>query len=100
MATLKRTYVLPQETLAEFEQIAASGERSAVIAQALQEWLDNRRREQLRRQIREGCRDMAEIYRQIEREYHSLEEEAHRALDTRPQTRRRRARSARSRRRV
>jgi hypothetical protein len=35
-------------------------------------------REQLRKEIIEGCRDMADVYLEVEREYHPLEEEVQR----------------------
>lgn len=75
MRLVKRTYVLPPLALEEFERTVGAGERSAVIARLLQDWLESRRRVQLRQAIVEGCRDMAEVYREIEREYHPLEEE-------------------------
>ena len=81
MGLLKRTYALPTETVESFERSVASGQRSAVIATLLRDWLEAQRRERLRRDIIEGCREMADIYTEIEREYHPLEEEAHRALD-------------------
>jgi metal-responsive CopG/Arc/MetJ family transcriptional regulator len=81
MRLLKRTYALPPETLARFEEAVRPGKRSAVIADLLREWLEAQRREQLRREVIEGCREMAETYLEIEREYHPLEEEVHRALD-------------------
>ena len=90
----KRTYVLPPDILQQFEQAVAAGKRSAVIAELLHEWLDKQRQEQLRRDVIEGCREMANVYLEIEREYHPLEEEVHRGLDAQPQTRRHRARSA------
>ena len=96
----KRTYALPPDILQQFEHTVAAGKRSAVIAGLLHEWLDKQRQEQLRRDVIEGCREMAEVYLEIEREYHPLEEEVHRALDAQPQTRRHRARSARPRGRV
>jgi hypothetical protein len=37
---------------------------------------------QLRHDVIEGCREMAEIYLAIEREYHPLEEEAQRLMDS------------------
>jgi hypothetical protein len=81
MALLKRTYALPPETIEQFEQTVAPGQRSAVIAELLRGWLETRRREQLRREVIEGCHAMAEIYLQTEQEYHPLEEEVHRALE-------------------
>ena len=90
----KRTYALPPDILQQFEQTVAAGKRSAVIAELLHAWLDKQRQEQLRRDVIEGCREMADVYLEIEREYHPLEEEVHRGLDAQPQTRRHRARSA------
>lgn len=97
MRRVKRTYVLPPQPVEEFERTVATGERSAVIARLLQEWLEMRRREQLRKSIIEGCLDMTEVYREVEREYHPLEEEVQHALETEPPPRRTRARSPRSR---
>jgi len=42
----------------------------------------NTEREQLRQDIIEGCREMAEVNLQIEREFHPLEEEVDRLLLT------------------
>jgi hypothetical protein len=100
MRSLKRTYSLPVDTLKKFEQKVPGEQRNAVLAQLLRDWLERDRREELRRQIIEGCRDMADIYLEIEREYHPLEEEVQRALEAPPQAGGNRARSARSRRRV
>jgi metal-responsive CopG/Arc/MetJ family transcriptional regulator len=80
MSLLKRTYSLPPETIEQFEQAVAPGQRSSVIADLLRAWLETRRRERLRREVIEGCHAMAEIYLQTEREFHPLEEEVHRAL--------------------
>ncbi|MBM4045393.1 MAG: hypothetical protein FJ279_09780 [Planctomycetes bacterium] len=95
MRSLRRTYALPREALQQFEQAVSADERSGVVAELLREWLDKRQRKRLRREVIEGCREMADVYLEIEREYHPLEEEAHHALSARPQTRRRRARTAR-----
>jgi metal-responsive CopG/Arc/MetJ family transcriptional regulator len=78
---MKRTYVLPQETVAQFEQVVPARQRSATIDNLLREWLDRQRRERLRQEVIAGCEAMAEIYLAIEREYHPLEEEVHRGLD-------------------
>src|SRR5262249_5266854 len=81
MRLVKRTYVLPPKTIEEFEKTVSAGDRSAVIADLLASWLENRQREQRRQAIIEGCREMAEIYCEIEGEDHPLEEEVQRALD-------------------
>src|SRR4051794_20058341 len=100
MRLVKRTYVLPPAIVKEFEGSVSAGERSAVIAQLLEAWLERRKREQLRQAIIEGCREMAEVYREIEREYHPLEEEVQHALEDESPPRRHRARPTGSRRRV
>jgi hypothetical protein len=45
MRLLKRTYALPPDILQQFEQTVAAGQRSAVIAALLYEWLDTQRQE-------------------------------------------------------
>jgi len=81
MQSLKRTYTLPADTLQRFEQAVVPGRRSATIDELLREWLDRQRRERLRQEVIEGCQAMADVYLAIERDYHPLEEEVHRALD-------------------
>lgn len=80
MALRKRTYALPPDTVEQFEQAVASGSRSAVVADLIRAWLETRRREELRREIIEGCQEMAALYSEIEQEFQPLEEEVHRAL--------------------
>jgi len=82
MGTVKRTYALPPGVVEEFERAVGSGKRSSVIANLLQNWLVERRRAELRRQVIEGCREMADVYGELERAYHPLEEEVHRGLDS------------------
>jgi hypothetical protein len=100
MALLKRTYALPQDTLKEFERATPPEKRSGVVAQLMRSWLDRQKRERLRQTVIEGCREMADVYLEIEREFHPLEEEVQHALSDEPQPGRRGARSPRSRRRV
>lgn len=87
MRLVKRTYVFPPSILDEFERTVGAGERSALLARLVQEWLETSKREQLRRDIIAGCRDMAEVYRDVEREYHSLEEEVQHAIEKEPASR-------------
>jgi len=100
MALLKRTYSLPAQTLQAFEKDVPAGQRSQVLAGLLESWLDEQRRERLRREVIKGCQEMADVYLEIEREYHPLEEEVQRGLDSESSSRRHRARPARSRGRV
>ncbi len=100
MTLLKRTYALPQETLEEFERATPPGKRSSVVAELLRSWLERQKRERLRAAVIEGCREMADVYLEIEREYHSLEEEVQHAFGDELQPGRRGARPPRSRRRV
>ena len=78
MACLRRSYLLPKDLVHCFEAEVPRGERSALLTGLIQEWLDRRRRSQLRRDIAEGCAAMADLYWQIENEYHPLEEEVER----------------------
>ncbi len=87
MPLLKRTYLLPGETIEGFEQVVPSGQRSGAIASLLRAWLDQRERERLRKEIVAGCQDMREVYLELEKEYHPLEEEVQRAVDGRSKTR-------------
>lgn len=80
MELVKRTYSLPVDAIREFEAEVDTGKRSAVIADLMRNWLETRQREKLRQAIIEGCREMADVYLEIEQEYHSLEEEVHRSL--------------------
>jgi hypothetical protein len=100
MPLLKRTYALPRDTVEQFEQAVTPGQRNAVLASLVRAWLEQRQREQLRQAIIAGCQDMAAVYLDLEQAFHPLEEEVHRALDAPSKARRRRARAARSRRRV
>jgi hypothetical protein len=100
MGLTKRTYALPSDTVSKFEESIPSGQRSAVVAQLLRDWLAEKERLRLRQEIIEGCRDMAEIYLQVEKEFHPLEEEVARAFGEEPQPRRHRPAKSRSRRRV
>lgn len=77
---VKRTYSLPGETVQWLEQEVGSGERSRVVAEAIQGWLETKQRERLRRDVIAGCREMAELYRATSEEFAPLEDEAERHL--------------------
>jgi len=85
MVLKKRTYGLPADAVESFEKDVPPGDRSAVVADLIRHWLAEKRRRKLREAVDEGCREMAELYLEIEKEYHPLEEEIHRqtALDRR-----------------
>jgi hypothetical protein len=100
MKSIKRTYALPEETIIRFERKVGVGKRSAVLTELLENWLSQAERKRLREEIIQGCRDMADVYLEVEREYHPLEEEVHRGLSGSAKTGRRHPGSARSRRRV
>lgn len=81
MRLQKRTYALPPETVEEFDKAVQPGKRSAVVAHLMHSWLDEQRRERLRREVIEGCRDMADVWIEMEREFNPLEEEVEHALN-------------------
>jgi hypothetical protein len=93
----KRTYSLPSETIASFEAEVGHGRRSGVVAELIDTWLEERRRERLREEIVAGCREMGSEYLAVEQEYHPLEEEVERAAERRAATGRSREGTSRSR---
>jgi hypothetical protein len=80
MRLAKRTYALPSDTIERFEEVVGPGKRSAVVAQLVAEWLAEREREALRRDIEEGCREMWEIYLETAQQWGPLDAEVDRAL--------------------
>ncbi len=80
MTATKRTYVLPKETLEEFERNVAPRQRSAVITSLLKGWLEEQQRQKLRQALAEGLEDMADVYAEVEQDFHAADEELHRAI--------------------
>jgi len=87
MRSMKRTYVLPPDVVEQFEKEVESGHRSTVVAELMRHWLQERRRQRLRTQVIAGCREMADVMLEIEREFTPLDEELDRALDRTSKTR-------------
>jgi metal-responsive CopG/Arc/MetJ family transcriptional regulator len=80
VGSLKRTYALPEEVLRPFEETVGRGQRSALLATLVRNWTDEQRRLKLRKEVIQGCQEMASEYVDQERAYHLLEEEANRGL--------------------
>ena len=78
MSVLKRTYALPEETVAAFERAVRPGRRSMTVATLMHEWLEEATRHRLRQEIVAGLADMREEYLAVERDFHALEEEVER----------------------
>jgi len=72
---VRRTYSVPEPLWKRFEQIVPKRDRSRVLSELVSKWIEEREKEQLRKEILEGCREMAEVYLEVEREFHPLEEE-------------------------
>ena len=100
MSHTKRTYALPAQIMTRFEHAVPAGERSRLVGKLLQDWLDDRERKALRADLAEGCRAMADIHLETEKEFHPLEEEVHRGVEDEPKTRRRSPGKTRSGRRI
>ena len=79
MRTQKRTYALPLATVEKFEKTVPSGQRSAALAHLIEAWLEKQQEEALERDIIEGCREMADVYLEIQREFDPLDTEVTRA---------------------
>jgi hypothetical protein len=80
MKPAKRTYVLPPDTVARFEQHIEPGKRSAVISELIDKYLENSRREALRRDIEEGCREMWDVYLDAAQEWEATDDALHHTI--------------------
>lgn len=54
---IKRTYTLPAETLAKFEEVVPAGKRGAAVNEAIDFWLEEKRLADLRVRIEAGLND-------------------------------------------
>jgi hypothetical protein len=75
MRLSKRTYSLPPDLVQRFEERLAPGERSRFLAKLLEDWLVEREREELRRQVIEGCREMGATNLAIDHEWSATADE-------------------------
>jgi hypothetical protein len=75
MSLAKRTYSLPPDIVGRFERLLPPGERSQFLAKLIGDWLEESEREALRRELIEGCREMAGIYQEIEQEWNCASDE-------------------------
>ena len=78
MTMVKRTYILPPDTLKRFENEVASGQRSTIIASLIANWLEERERAAIRQSVIEGCRAMSEEYLEVAREWAPLDDDVDR----------------------
>jgi metal-responsive CopG/Arc/MetJ family transcriptional regulator len=81
MKLAKRTYSFPSDLLERFEGRLPSGERSKFVAQLIEAWLAERDREELRKQVIEGCKEMDGLYQEIDKEWNTAAEAVWRDLD-------------------
>lgn len=67
---VKRTYNLPVETLAKFEEAVPAGKRGSAVNEAIDHWLEEKRVAQIRASIDASFDDEenSQLYEQIERE--------------------------------
>ncbi len=81
MRLAKRTYSLPPKTIERFESEVDSGRRSTVIAELIDKYLENKKREALRKDIEEGCKEMWDLYREINKEWEPTDDAIHRSIE-------------------
>lgn len=81
MRLAKRTYSLPSKTVERFERRVGPGKRSNIVNELVERWVDEQEKAEIRSQVIEGCRDMEDVYLEIEKEFHALEEETDRELN-------------------
>jgi CopG family transcriptional regulator/antitoxin EndoAI len=67
---------LPEETIRLIDRVAAKGDRSRLIAEAVRRYVGARGRAELRRRLREGAVRRAERDLQLVADWFSLDEEA------------------------
>lgn len=67
---------LPEETVRLIDRVAAKGDRSRLIAEAVSHYVSAKGRAQLRRQLKEGAVRRAERDLNLTQEWFSLDEEA------------------------
>ena len=79
MKTAKRTYALPANVIEKFEATVESGARSAMIATLVEKYLKEREKEEIRRSIEEGCRDMWDEYLEFAKQCEPMDAELDRA---------------------
>lgn len=80
MKTVECTFKLPEATLEALEQKVSPENQGTLVAALIEQWLDGQKTPSIREQYIEGLKDMEDISLELERAYHPLEEEVHRAL--------------------
>ena len=81
MELIKRMYGIPSDILDRFERVVRRGERSQSVARLMHEWLLACERDELRRVVIEGCREMSALYRDVDKEWSAAGEEVERRLE-------------------
>ena len=94
MRLQKRTYSIDANILLAFERLVKSGNRSVVITELLKSFLSHKERENIRQQIIEGSKQIADFYEQESEAWYPLEEEVYVINNDTPSQRRHRARPA------
>lgn len=67
---------LPEETIRLLDRVVRRGERSRLIAEAVQHYVERVGRKNLRKQLKEGARRRAHRDRDLAEAWFTLEEEA------------------------
>ena len=80
MRLVKRTYSLPPSVVTRFEGRVEPGKRSATLARVLQGWIEDEDRRELRAEIQEGLREVAEEYLAVAHDLRPLDEEVDRGI--------------------
>ncbi len=71
----KRTYVLSAEIVERLEAEVPPGKRGAFVDKAIEVWIDEREREQLRAEILQGLIESREHNAEVERDWAPLSDE-------------------------
>ena len=81
MELTRRTYALPPDIVAQFEEYVPSERRSDVVATLIEAWITKLDDESEQREIEDWVRDMDEIHLELEREFRPLDDEVWNTID-------------------
>jgi hypothetical protein len=76
----KRTCLIPYDTATQFETTVPPTKRSKVVSKLIQAWLGEKRHEETRQAIVEGCHELSEVYRDAAAERSVAEDQTWRVL--------------------
>ncbi|HLX61842.1 MAG TPA: hypothetical protein VKX17_11215 [Planctomycetota bacterium] len=81
MKLIERSFTLPEETVNALEEKVDRQRQGELLAELIQNWLNEQPKSSLRDEVIAGCIDMADVSIELERDFNPLEEEVHRGIE-------------------